>query len=170
MNRFLILFLVVSVILSFIALSLEGIPVQKSPEHAKKIKVLLDVAGENDLKPLVKASLLEAFRRTENIDAVLEIETDVSYVVSVVLVEARAGGDKQKTGNIAACVQFINYFDNSILKPDVAVSNWERVNNLTENLIEHSQIGLHLFPKDDLEKMTSRVISKFQELLSEKRE
>ena len=170
MNRFLILFLVVSVILSFIALSLEGIPVQKSPEHAKKIKVLLDVAGENDLKPLVKASLLEAFRRTENIDAVLEIETDVSYVVSVVLVEARAGGDKQKTGNIAACVQFINYFDNSVLKPDVAVSNWERVNNLTENLIEHSQIGLHLFPKDDLEKMTSRVISKFQELLSEKRE
>lgn len=170
MNRFLILFLVVSVILSFIALSLEGIPVQKSPEHAKKIKVLLDVAGENDLKPLVKASLLEAFRRTENIDAVLEIETDVSYVVSVVLVEARAGGDKQKTGNIAACVQFINYFDNSVLKPDVAVSNWERVNNLTKNLIEHSQIGLHLFPKDDLEKMTSRVISKFQELLSEKRE
>ena len=170
MNRFLILFLVVSVILSFIALSLEGIPVQKSPEHGKQIKILLDVAGENDLKPLVKASLLEAFRRTENIDAVLEIETDVSYVVSVVLVEARAGGDKQKTGNIAACVQFINYFDNSVLKPDVAVSNWERVNNLTKNLIEHSQTGLHLFSKDDLEKMMSGVVSKFQELLSEKRE
>ena len=170
MNRFLMFCLVVSVILSFIALSLEGIPVQKSPEHAKKIKVLLDVAGENDLKPLVKAYLLEAFRRTENIEAVLEIEADVSYVVSVVLVEARAGEDKQKTGNIAACIQFINYFDNSILKPDVAVSNWERVNTLTENLIEHSQTGLHLFPKDDLEKMTSGVVSKFQELLLEKRE
>jgi len=148
-------------------LSLEGIPDPKSPEQAKKIKILLDVAGENDLKPLVKAYLLETFRSTENIDVVLEIEEGVSYVVSVVLVEARAGEDKQKTGNIAACIQFINYFDNSILKPDVAVSNWKRVDTLTENLIEHSQTGLHLFPKDDLRQMTSGVVSKFQELLSE---
>jgi len=114
--------------------------------------------------------LLEAFRRTENIDVVLEIEEDVSYVVSVVLLEARAGEEKQKTGNIAACIQYISYFDNSILKPDVAVSNWERVNNLTTHLIEHSQTGLHLFPKDDLEKMTSSVVSKFQESLLEKHE
>ena len=167
MNRFLTLFLVVSVILSFIVLSLEGIPGPKSPEQAKKIKILLDVAGENDLKPLVKAYLLETFRSTENIDVVLEIEEGVSYVVSVVLVEARAGAEKQKTGNIAACIQFIDYFDNSILKPDVAVSNWKRVDTLTENLIEHSQTGLHLFPKDDLREMTSSVVSKFQELLSE---
>ena len=112
--------------------------------------------------------LLEAFSRTENINAVLEIEEGVSYVISVVLVEARAGENRQKTGNFAACIQYIDYFDNSILKPDVAASNWERVNNLTVNLIEHSQTGLHLFPKDDLKKMTSSVVSKFQELLSEK--
>ena len=170
MNRFLIFILVVSVMLSFIALSLEGIPVQKSTEHPQKIKVLLDVAGENDLKPLVKEYLGEAFSRTENIDVISEIEEDVSYVVSVVLLEARAGEDKQKTGNIAACIQYINYFDNSILKPDIAVSNWERVHNLTENLIEHSQTGLHLFPKDDLGKMANGVVSKFQELLLEKHE
>ena len=170
MNRFLMLFLLVSVILSWIAISLEGIPVQKSPKHPQKIKVLLDIAGETDLKPLIKDYLVEAFRSTENIDVVSEIEEDVSYVVSVVLLEARAGEDKQKTGNIAACIQYINYFDNSILKPDVAVSNWERVSNLTANLIEHSQTGLHLFPKDNLREMTSGVVSKFQELLLQKRE
>ncbi len=170
MNRFLIFLFSVSIILSFTAISLEGIPAQKSPEHPQKIKVLLDVAGENVLKPLVKDYLIEAFRRTENINAVLEIEEGVSYVISVVLVEARVGENRQKTGNIASCIQYISYFDNSILKPDVAVSNWERVSNLTTNLIEHSQTGLHLFPKDDLEKMTSSVVSKFQELLLEKYE
>lgn len=153
--------------LSLIAISLESIPVPESPEHPQKIKILLDVAGENDLKPAVREYLLEAFRSTENIDVVLEIEEDVSYVVSVVLIEARAGANKQKTGNVAACIQYIDYFDNSILKPDVAVSNWKRVNNLTENLIEHSQMGLHLFPKDNLREMTRGVVSKFQELLSE---
>ncbi len=168
MNRFLTLFLLISLMLSLIAISLESIPVPESPEHPQKIKILLDVAGENDLKPAVREYLLEAFRSTENIDVVLEIEEDVSYVVSVVLIEARAGADKQKTGNVAACIQYIDYFDNSILKPDVAVSNWKRVNNLTENLIEHSQMGLHLFPKDNLREMTRGVVSKFQELLSEK--
>ena len=128
---------------------------------------MLDVAGEDDLKPSVREYLLEAFRSTENIDVVLEIEEGVSYVVSAVLVEARAGADQQKTGNVAACIQFIDYFDNSILKPDVAVSNWKRVDTLTENLIEHSQTGLHLFSKDDLREMTRGVVSKFQELLSE---
>ena len=128
---------------------------------------MLDVAGEDDLKPSVREYLLEAFRSTENIDVVLEIEEGVSYVVSAVLVEARAGADQQKTGNVAACIQYIDYFDNSILKPDVAVSNWKRVDTLTENLIEHSQTGLHLFSKDDLREMTRGVVSKFQELLSE---
>ena len=167
MNRFLTLFLLISLMLSLIAISLESIPVPESPEHPQKVKILLDVAGENDLKPSVREYLLEAFRSTENIDVVLEIEEDISYVVSVVLIEARAGADKQKTGNVAACIQYIDYFDNSILKPDVAVSNWKRVNNLTENLIEHSQMGLHLFPKDNLREMTRGVVSKFQELLSE---
>ena len=168
MNRFLTLFLLISLMLSFIAISLEGIPVPEPPEHPQKIKILIDVAGENDLKPSVTEYLLKAFRSTENIDVVLEIEEDVAYVVSVVLLEARVGEDKQRTGNIAACIQYIDYFDNSILKPDVAVSNWKRVDTLTENLIEHSQIGLHLFPKDDLREMTRGVVSKFQELLSEK--
>ena len=170
MKRFLILFLIVSVILSFIAISLEGIPVQDLSEHPQKIKILLDIAGDDDLKPLVAEHLLEAFRKTENINAVLEIEKGVSYVVSVVLVEARAGQDKRKTGNIVACVQYIDYFDNSILKPDVAVSNWERVNDLTVNLIEHSQAGLYLFPKNDLGNVASGVVSKFQKLFLEKRE
>ena len=167
MNRFLTLFFLISIILSFIAISLEGIPVRESPEHPQKIKILLDVAGEDDLKPSVREYLLEAFRSTENIDVVLEIEEGVSYVVSVVLIEARAGADQQKTGNVAAYIQYIDYFDNSILKPDVAVSNWKRVDTLTENLIEHSQTGLHLFSKDDLREMTRGVVSKFQELLSE---
>ena len=132
--------------------------------------MLLDIAGENDLLPLVKKNLLEAFSNTENVDVVLEIEEGVSYVLSVVLVEARAGEKMQKTDNIAACVQFLDYFDNSILKQDVAVSNWERVNNLTENLIEHSQTGLYLFSKNELGKMTDGVVSKFQELFLEKDE
>ena len=170
MKRFLILFLVVSVVLSFIAISLEGIPVQESGEHPQKIKIFLDIAGDDDLKPLVEKHLLEAFSRTENINAVLEIEKGVSYVVSIVLVEARVGEDKRKTGNIVACVQYIDYFDNSILKPDVAVSNWERVNDLTVNLIEHSQAGLYLFPKKDLGNVAGGVVSKFQKLFLEKRE
>lgn len=168
MKRFLILFLVVGVILSCVAIALEGIPIQESSENPQKIKVLLDIAGENDLKPLVTKNLLEAFSNTENVDVVLEIEEGVSYVLSVVLVEARAGEKMQKTENVAACVQFLDYFDNSILKQDVAVSNWERVNNLTENLIEHSQTGLYLFSKNELGKMTKGVVSKFQELFLEK--
>ena len=108
MNRFLTLFLLISIMLSFIAISLEGIPVPESPEHPQKIKILLDVAGENDLKPSVTEYLLEAFRSTENIDVVLEIEEGVAYVVSVVLLEARVGEDKQRTGNVAACIQYID--------------------------------------------------------------
>ncbi len=170
MKRFLILFLMVGVILSFIAISLEGIPVQESPEDPQKIKVFLDVAGEDDLRPFVKKYLFETLSKTENVNVVLEIEEGISYVVNVVLVAARAGENKQKTDNIAACVQYLDYFDNSILKPDVAVSNWERVDNLTENLIKHSQTGLYLFPKKDLGKMTKGVVSKFQELFLEKDE
>ena len=170
MKRFLILFLVVGVILSYVAISLEGIPVQESSENSQKIKVLLDIAGENDLLPLVTKHLLEAFSNTENVEVVLEIEEGVSYVLSVVLVEARAGEKMQKTENIAACVQFLDYFDNNILKPDVAISNWERVDDLTENLIEHSQVGLYLFSKNELGKMTKGVVTKFQELFLEKKE
>ena len=168
MKRVLMLFLLASGVLSFIAISLEGIPVQEPPAHSQKIKIFLDLAGENELISLAKEQLLEAFSKIENIDVVEEIGEGVSYVVSVVLVEARAGTDRQKTGNIAACVQYIDYFDNSILKSDVAVSNWERVDNLTENLIEHSQTGLHLFPKSDIENVTNRVVSKFQTLFLEK--
>ncbi len=168
MKRFLILILVVGVILSLITISLEGIPVQESAENPQRIKILLDIAGENDLLPLVTKHLLEAFSNTENVDVVLEIEEGVSYVLSVVLVEARAGEKMQKTENIAACVQYLDYFDNNILKPDVAVSNWERVDNLTENLIEHSQVGLYLFSKNELGKMTKGVVSKFQELFLKK--
>ncbi|MDE0313966.1 MAG: hypothetical protein OXM61_03610 [Candidatus Poribacteria bacterium] len=170
MKRFLILLLVVGVILSCIAIALEGIPVQETSEQPQKIKILLDIAGENDLLPLATKHLIEAFSKTENVDVVLEIEEGVSYVISVVLVEARAGAKMQKTDNVAACVQYIDYFDNSILKQDVAVSNWERVNNLTENLIEHSRTGLYLFSKNELEKMTNGVVSKFQELFLEKDE
>jgi len=170
MKRLLILFLVVSVILSFVVIALESIPVQETSEQPQKIKILLDIAGENDLKPLVTEYLLKAFRKIENISVVLDIEEGVSYVISVVVVEARAGEKMQKTDNIAACIQYLDYFDNSILKPDVAVSNWERVNNLTENLIEHSRTGLYLFSKNELEKMTNGVVSKFQELFLEKDE
>lgn len=162
MKQFLTLILVVGVILCLAVITLEGIPVQESNEKPQKIKIMLDVAGENDLLPLVTKNLLEAFKKVGNINVVMEIEDGVSYVVSVVLVEARAGANKQKTNNIAACVQFIEYFDNDILKRDVAASNWERVNDLTQNLIEHSQTGLHLFSKDDLGKMTDGVVSKFQ--------
>ena len=156
--------------LSFIAISLEGIPVQDFSEHPQKIKILLDIAGDDDLKPLAAEHFLEAFNRAENIGVVLEIEKGVAYVVSIVLVEARAGEDKRKTGNIVAGVQYIDYFDNSILKPDVAVSNWERVNDLTVNLIEHSQAGLYLFPKNDLGNVAAGVVSKFQKLFLQKRE
>lgn len=170
MKRFLILFLAVSVMLSFIAISLESIPVQEISEPSGNIKIFLDIAGDADLKPLVEEHLLEAFSRAENINVVLEIEKGVSYVVSIVLVEARVGEDRQKTGNIVACVQYIDYFDNSILKQDVAVSNWERVNDLTVNLIEHSQAGLYLFPKNDLGNVAEGVVSKFQKLFLEARE
>ena len=170
MKRVLVLFLLMSGILSFIAISLEGIPVQELPEHPQRIKILLDLAGESELIPVAQEQLREAFSKTENIEVVADIEAGVSYVISVVLVEARVGANKQKTGNIAACVQYIDYFDNSILKPDVATSNWERVNDLTVNLIEHSQTGLHLFPKNDLENMMSGVVSKFQKLFLEKEE
>ncbi len=170
MKRFLILFLAVSVMLSFIAISLESIPVQEFSEHSTNIKIFLDIAGDADLKPLVEEHFLEAFSRAENINVVLEIEKGVSYVVSIVLVEARVGEDRRKTGNIVACVQYIDYFDNSILKQDVAVSNWERVNDLTVNLIEHSQAGLYLFPKNDLGNVADGVVSKFQKLFLEKRE
>lgn len=170
MKRFLILLLVIGVILSCVAIALEGIPVRETSEQPQKIKILLDIAGENDLLPLATKHLIEAFSKTENVDVVLEIEEGVSYVLSVVLVEARAGEKMQKTENVAACVQFLDYFDNSILKQDVAVSNWERVDDLTENLIEHSQVGLYLFSKNELGKMTNGVVSKFQELFLEKDE
>ena len=170
MKRFLILFLVVSGTLSFIAISLDGIPVQEFSERPQKIKVLLDIAGDTDLKPLVEEHFLEAFNRTGNINVVLEAQEGISYVISIVLVEARVGEDRQKTGNIAACVQYIDYFDNNILKPDVAVSNWERVNDLTTNLIEHSQAGLYLFPKNGLGNVADGVVSKFQKLFLENHE
>ena len=170
MKRILILFLIVSLIICFITISIEGIPVKEIAKEPKKIKILLDIAGETDLVSSVKKQLLEAFIEIENVDIVYDFEADLSYVVSLVLVEARAGENKQKTGNIAACVQYIDYFDNSVLKPDIAASIWDRVDNLTSKLIEKSHTGLHLFSKKDLEKMASSVVTKFQKLYLEKTE
>ena len=170
MKRILMLFLVVSLIISFITISIEGIPVKETSKETKKIKILLDIAGETDLVSSVKIHLFEAFRKIENVDIIYEYKSDLSYVVSLVLVEARAGENKQKTGNIAACVQYIDYFDNSVLKPDIAASIWDRVDNLTRKLIEESHTGLHLFSKKDLKEMSNRVVSKFQELYLEKGE
>ena len=168
MKRMIILFLVLGVVLIFIPISLESVPVRELPQDSQKIKIFLDIAGEDDLIPFVRKHMLEAFSSNENVDVVLKFEEGVSYVISVVLVEARAGENKQKTDNIAACVQYIDYFDNNILKSDVAISNWERVNDLTKKLIEHSQTGLYLFSKEDLGKMTKGVVSKFQERFLEK--
>ena len=170
MKRILIVFLVVSSIVCFITISIEGIPVKVFSEQQEKIKILLDVAGENDLKSSVNEHLRDAFSKIENVEIVYDFETDLSYIVSLVLVEARAGESKQKTGNIAACVQYIDYFDNSVLKPEVAASIWDRVDNLTSKLIEKSHTGLHLFSKKDLGKMTTTVVSKFQKLYLEKSE
>ena len=170
MRRFLILFLLVSVLLSFITISLQGIPGEEFSAPVEKIIIYLDIAGEEDLRPLVKAYLLQAFSSSGNVNVVFEVQEGVSYVVSIVLVEARAGAAEQRTGNVVACVQYIDYFDNSILQGDVAVSNWERVNDLTANLIEHSQVGLHLFPKNDLRDVANRVVSKFQKLFLENHE
>lgn len=167
MKKILIVFLVVSLIFCFISISIEGIPVKEFAEP-KKIKILIDVAGENDLKSSVREHLSDAFRKIENVEIVSDFESDLSYVVSLVLVEARAGETKQKTGNIAACVQYIDYFDNSVLKPEVAASIWDRVDNLTSKLIEKSHTGLHLFSKKDLGRMTASVVSKFQKLYLEK--
>ena len=167
MKKLLIVFLVVSLIVCFIAMSIEGIPVQEITEP-KKIKILIDVAGENNLKLSVREHLGDAFSKIENVEIVSDFESDLSYVVSLVLVEARAGETKQKTGNIAACVQYIDYFDNNVLKPEVAASIWDRVDNLTSKLIEKSHTGLHLFSKKDLGKMTARVVSKFQKLYLQK--
>ena len=167
MRRFLILFLLVSVLLSFITISLQGIPGEEFSAPAEKIIIYLDIAGEEDLRPLVKAYLLQAFSSSGNVNVVFEIQEGISYVVSIVLVEARAGAAEQKTGNVVACVQYIDYFDNSILQGDVAISNWARVNDLTANLIEHSQVGLHLFPKNDLRDVANKVVSKFQKLFLE---
>lgn len=168
MKRILILFLVVSLIICFITISIEGIPVKEITKEPKKIKILLDIAGETNLVSSAKKHLLEAFIEIENVDIVNDFEADLSYVVSLVLVEARAGENKQKTGNVAACVQYIDYFDNSVLKPDIAASIWDRVDNLTSKLIEKSQTGLHLFSKKDIGKMTSSVVTKFQKLYLEK--
>lgn len=169
MKKILIVFLVVSLIFCFISISIEGIPVKEITEP-KKIKILLDVAGENDLKSSVREQLRDDFSKIEKVEIVSDFESELSYVVSIVLVEARAGVTKQKTGNIAACVQYIDYFDNSVLKPEVAASIWDRVDNLTSKLIEKSHTGLHLFSKKDLDKMTASVVSKFQKLYLEKAE
>ncbi len=169
MRKFLIGLLISCISLSLIALYLEGLP-ENNTTPIPKIKVYVQIIAENDdLKKYGEDALLDAMSTLDNVKPVLKYDKDVRFTLTVVLLEALAN-PKQKTGNIAAAVQYIDYFDNRVIKEHVATVNWEHVNNKTENLINHTQVGLLLFSKqpDEMKKTVNIVVTKLQEYITER--
>ena len=146
MRKYLIGLLIMSISISLIALSLEGIPGNETTP-APKIKVYVKVKAETDnIKKHGEDALLEAIKTLNNIEPVLKYDKDVRYTLSLAFLEPRKS-PTQKTGNIAASVQFICYFDNNVLRKHIATVNWDFVNRKTHNLINNTQVGLLLFSK-----------------------
>ena len=170
MKRILIIISIVVSILIFIAFSLESLPDQFKRQHEniskpilegklEKFKVHLKVVAENDLKSLFTKSILQAFSEFPDVSVVFEYEQNVSFAISVVVVQARSV--KGKTGNIGVCSHSQKYFDNTVLKPDVADSSWKRVDRQTENLIKDSQVGMFLSNVESIDKITKDIVANF---------
>ena len=172
MRCILILLSIVIGILAFIDFSLESLPDQSKQQSdanlkpiledkPEKFKVYLKVVAENDLKPLFTESILQALSKFSNVSVVFDYEQNVSFAISVVVVQARSV--KGKTGNIGVCSHAQKYFDNTVLKPDVADSSWKRVNSQTENLIKDSQVGMFLSNVESIDKITKDIVANFNE-------
>ena len=172
MKRILIFILIVVGILTFIEYSLDSLPDQPKQQsdanskqvlegEPKKFKIHLKVVAENDVKPLFTKSILQALGKFSNVSVVFEYEQDVSFAMSVVVVQARSV--KGKTGNIGVCSHAQKYFDNTVLKPDVADSIWKRVNSQTENLIKDSQVGMFLSNVESIDKIAKDIVANFNE-------
>ncbi len=172
MRRILIFISIAVGILIFIGYSLESLPDQSKQQSdanlkpiledkPEKFKVYLKVVAENDLKPLFTESILQAFNEFPIVSVVFEYEQDVSFAMSVVVVQARSV--KGKTGNIGVCSHAQKYFDNTVLKPDVADSIWKRVNSQTENLIKDSQVGMFLSNVESIDKIAKDIVANFNE-------
>jgi hypothetical protein len=172
MKRILIFILIVVGILTFIEYSLDSLPDQSKQQsdeisnpilegQPEKFKIYLKVVAENEVKPLFTKSILQALGKFSNVSVVFEYEQDVSFAMSVVVVQARSV--KGKTGNIGVCSHAQKYFDNTVLKPDVADSIWKRVNSQTENLIKDSQVGMFLSNVESIDKIAEDIVANFNE-------
>ncbi len=149
-------------------MSLEGIPGNETT-LAQKIKVYVKVKAETDgIKKHGEDALLEAIKILDNVEPVLKYDKDIRYTLTVAFLEPRKS-PTQKLGNIAASVQFIRYFDNSVLRKHIATANWDFVNRKTHNLINHTQIGLLLFSKQpgEMEKTANIVVKTLQKYITE---
>ena len=171
MRCLLIIISIVVGILTFTGYSLESLPDQSkqgntiskpfSENEPETFKIYLKVVAEDDLKPLLMKSILHAFSDLSNISVVFENEQNVSFSMSVVVVQARSV--KGKTGNIGVCSHAQKFFDNTVLKPDVADSIWKRVNNQTEYLIKDSQVGMFLSNVESIDKIAKDIVANFNE-------
>ena len=147
---------------------LEGIPGNETTP-VPKIKVYVKVNAEvDDIKKHGEDALLEAIKTLDNVDPVLKYDKDVRYTLTIAFLEPRKS-PTEKAENIAASVQFIRYFDNSVLRKHVATVNWDFVNHKTHNLINHTQIGLLLFSKQpgEMEKTANIVVKTLQKYIAE---
>ncbi|MDE0636316.1 MAG: hypothetical protein OXI43_10765 [Candidatus Poribacteria bacterium] len=166
MKRVMIIISIVVGVLTCIGYSLESLPDQSKQQNdanledkPEKFKVYLKVVAENDLKPLFIKSILQAFSKLPDISVVFEYEPNISFAMSVVVVQARSV--QGKTGNIGVCSHARKYFDNTVLKSDVADSNWGRVNTQTENLIKDSQVGMFLSNVESIDKIAKNIVENF---------
>ncbi len=178
MKRVMVIISIVVGILTCIGYSLESLPDQSKQQsdanlqpiledRPEKFKVYLKVVAENDLKPLFTKSILQAFSEFPDVSVVFEYEQNISFAMSIVVVQARSV--QGKTGNIGVCSHSRKYFDNNVLKPDVADSNWKRVNMQTENLIKDSQVGMFLSNVESIDKIAKNIVLNFNEKFFEER-
>lgn len=177
MKRILIIISIVVGILTFVVYSLDSLPDQPKrqndniskpilEEEHQKFKIYLKVVTESDLKPLFSKSISQAFGELPNVSVVLEYEQNISFAMSVVVVQARSA--EGKTGNIGVCAHTRKFFDNTVLKPDVSDSNWKRVNRQTENLIKEYQVGMFLSNVDSIDKIAKNIVANFNKKFFEK--
>ncbi len=178
MKRVMIIISIVVGVLTCIGYSLESLPDQSKQQNdanlepiledkPEKFKIYLKVVAENDLRPLFIKSILQAFSKLPDVSVVFEYEPNISFAMSVVIVQARSV--QGKTGNIGVCSHARKYFDNTVLKSDVADSNWGRVNMQTENLIKDSQVGMFLSNVESIDKIAKDIVENFNEKFFEEK-
>ena len=160
--------LIVSILILNVVLIAMSIPTGQKAEKPRQLKVLLQIMAEEDIKFALQKNLVDAFKKIEKIDLILVPEKKMDHAILIGCLEPHVGNPPQKIGNVAAGVQYIDYFNDTVLKEHVYKEKWEEVQKLTRYMIKRTYMSIHLFSRREQEKPIKSIVDKALRLFLEK--